>query len=252
MKTTFPRGISMNFKELGPFEGMTYRGRQLFETVIKESVGKREKLLAASTSREGETGGGLFSIHVSDAGYATRWREYTSGQWVKQFMCFLGAVVLAALAAVLSHGVATDLVLRGAYVGALILALLTSLVALFTVGLTYEFVTSLKLGFFKDSGSELFKRLSALSWIVGDVALYIAERDEKSDSTKVRTVFFDAVGSVYADNDKDGEALVLSARDGSEIARMPFPASATGADGNEIAAKIIGRLRNRQPAAVVA
>jgi hypothetical protein len=120
------------------------------------------------------------------------------------------------------------------------------------IGLAYEFVTSLRLGFFKDSGSNFFKRLSAMSWVVGNVALYISELNEKSGSIKVRTVFFDAIGSAYADSDKDGEALVLSARDGSEIARMPFPASATGASGNEIAAKIITRLRNHQPAAVAA
>ncbi|MNV79492.1 hypothetical protein D3C71_1730460 [compost metagenome] len=134
---------------------------------------------------------------------------------------------------------------------AIFVALLT-LVAFAALGLCYELVASLQLGFFKISGSNLFKQISTLSWIVGDVAIYISERDEKSGSNKVRTVFFDAIGSVYADGDKDCEALVLSARDGSEIARMPFPASDTGSDGNEIAARIIAKLRKLKPAAVAA
>ena len=77
---------------------------------------------------------------------------------------------------------------------------LMALVAVFLAGvLTYELMTSLRLGFFGDSGSKLFRRLSAQSWLVGDAALYISELDGRTGSTKVRTVFFDAVGSVYAE-----------------------------------------------------
>lgn len=247
----------MNFTELGPFEGMTYRGRQLFDTIVKESVTKREKLLGASTSREGEAGEGSFCIHVSQDGYATQWREYTSGQWVYQLLCFAGIIALGVFIAWLGEFLATDVFLTSiprigghAYVLPVLLAAWLLALAFLAFGLCYELVTSLRLGFFKDSGSDLFKRLSAHSWIVGDIALYISERDEKSASTKSRTVFFDAIGSVYADGEKDIEALVLSARDGSEIARMPFPASDAGADGNEIAAAIVAKLRNSQPGAV--
>lgn len=246
----------MNFKELGPFEGMTYRGRQLFDTIVKESVTKREKLLAASTSREGEAREGSFGIHVSQEGYATQWREYTSGQWVYQLLCFAGIIALGVFTACLGEFLATEVLTAISRIGGhayfllVVLAACLLTLAFLAFGLCYELVTSLRLGFFKESGSNLFKRLSAHSWIVGDIALYISEHDEKSASTKARTVFFDAIGSVYADGEKDAEALVLSARDGSEIARMPFPASDAGADGNEIAATIVAKLRNSQPGAV--
>lgn len=245
----------MNFKELGPFVGMTYRGRQMFDTIVKETAEKREKLLSASTSREGDTGDGLLRVHVGDAGYAAEWREYTSGQWAKQLACLFGAIGIAGFVVVMSYGLVTETL--GAKLDFLgwriyIIAPMFSLMFLFMLfiagGLTYELVSSLKNGFFPSSGRDLFRQLAAQSWLVGDTAIYVSDRENKT-STKVRTVFFDAVGSVYADDEKGNEAIVLSARDGSEIARLPHPVSDAG-EADAIATQIIAKMRAPRPEAV--
>jgi hypothetical protein len=248
----------MNFTELGLFVGMTYRGRQLFDTIVKETTDKREKLLSASTAREGDTGNTLLRIQVGEAGYGAYWREYTSGQWAMQLLCFLGALWFVALAAGTGYLIVSDILGtsnnrlgHAAYFISVALSLFILMSGYFMIVLAYELVTSMKLGFFPDSGKELFKRLSAHSWLVGDSALYISEQDAKTRSTKVRTVFFDAVGSVYADDEKGSEAIVLSARDGSEIARLPHPVCDANVNGNAIAAQIVAILRTSNPEVAV-
>jgi hypothetical protein len=97
-------------------------------------------------------------------------------------------------------------------------------------------------GFLDEDLPRALSRVSGHAWLVGEKALYIARWDDK----EVKTVFYDAIGLAKVSVRDDGrEAVVVTARDGSVIARMTSP-SFMGRDSARHLAERITELASRK------
>jgi hypothetical protein len=235
-----------SFQDFGPFAGMTYAGRQLAESTVKQAASLAKTALVRASERRKDT---LPRENIVGAGrlaYADAWTLVRSGRLPT--LAFLTAAVLfvATGAMVLGLGV-TECIDLSRHLGTPTLGdkigvlLFSSICAVGAAGAAIYIVSDLRHGCGTAYAKFHFARTARHIWGIGDKALYIVDKED--ERAKTTTVFYDAVGTVDLDQNDDGiDVITLRSRDGSFISEFVDPVTSATSNAKVIADAITARI----------
>ena len=211
----------MNYQAIGPFVGMTYKGRQIVDRDIKTSHEKAlNKVKYLVTETEGDFEPEHILVSSSDV-YEREWKERrnTTGD----IACLLsGPAILAAMLAfvgslaiwfaVTASGCVAAIIatLSGLFFGGVLLCGFTC-----AVKDAYRVISR---GF--DSCCN-FEKIAGTVWYVGDKALHVSQRSQHHGSYGSTSIFFGSIGTVTLS--RDWKRLEVCGRDGRSLASIDAP-----------------------------
>jgi hypothetical protein len=227
---------------------MTYAGRQVVESAVKQAASLSKTALVRASERRKDTPSADNIVVCGPLGYAGTWKRSRSGSFpflTTMLACCLCLGVFSLLLwNAISGLVDLSALIRPPQPNELVAAIAASLI--FTAGsIAAGFFAGrqLMLGFDDDQARHYFGGAARKMWGIGDKALYIVS-DELSDGRpKTATVFYDAVGTVDLEQNDDGvDVVTLRSRDGSVISEFVDPVTSATTNAKVIVDAISERI----------
>ncbi|MBY3432562.1 hypothetical protein HFN89_00045 [Rhizobium laguerreae] len=238
----------MLLKDFGPFPGMTYLGRQNIDAIVIDAASTSKAALIRLVERQTDAVSDETTVLSGNAAYAKEWNERNLAGTGLSF-------VAAAIFAVAAIGfIATKFYTNFAVATpprqeiATFLSVIAKLAFLFGAAILAmsgsPSIRAIRTGYTREV-EQAFRRLAAESWVIGDKALYISCQGSRDNRPVVKTVFYDAIGTVDVEPTGGGlDGLFIRSRDGSDIASMIAPVTAVTDNTYAIADAIYTRLND--------
>jgi hypothetical protein len=235
----------MPLKDFGPFPGMTYLGRQNVDAITNDAAASSKAALTRLVERQSDAATDETTVVSGDAAYADEWKRRQCASVIVKWT-IIGAVgVLAAW--FFATQVFLDYNPNAPHIagGRITIAILLSLCGVFVAieGL-YSAIRAFRHGYDGET-EEAFRELAATALIIGDRALYVSSQGKDDKRPVVKTVFYDAIGTVDAEPTTAGlDRLVVRSRDGSDIASLLAPATSATDNAHVIVDALNSRLQD--------
>jgi hypothetical protein len=224
------------YSTIGPFKGVPEEDRARLAHSVSEAA---EAVYDAASRQLRETadnadGSDVYLPSVAVVNTGWQWIDRSNDDQIKDlraiyimFAMVSVAIFITGLGFSVAHfrmtGLTSQLFVGVAFT--LFFNVILSLMAYFSTSDTRQVVSDIrKHGYFDGAVKHLTRRASKC-WIVGNKALHIAEKHV--DTTRAKSVFFDAIGHVAVTIDGGHDKITVYSRDGSSIADL-HPSKANG------------------------
>lgn len=225
-------------KNLGPFPGMTYFGRQAFDAVVIEASTDALNKIRKNAARRSDHLADAAVVHSGRSGFDAVWKTCRKEYGQTSLLFLISALATGAFGCVLTLDLVGFLNFFNDQNHVSNAVLIVINFALFAISAIFLW-TQVARGYLEHAEYP-FAATARKKWGIGERAVYITTT--KGYETSLTTVFYDAIGSVDIDQNDEGlDIVTLRSRDGSIISEFVNPVTSETENAKVIADAITER-----------
>lgn len=227
----------MKFKDLGPFPGITYLGRQRLEATLNATDDRVKAALTRLAERQNDV---IEEEEVISPSYSAFLAAHNSrGKWIFCILLIVAALFFGGTFYLILLGYGGSLFRDGMemrQIGAVVVIALIGIAAGYLIiWALRNAINILRYGYASWALEPKFSELTACRIYAGEVSLFVSTGKFIGKRPEVKTVFYDAIGSIeVSQHNPKASSIDIMSRDGSLIVTVPFPSTDHQTDPQEI------------------